>query len=61
MARKNKKHIKISFFIGAVLLSVLVVFAVAGFFYTPYSVEEVNYKLRLSAPSLKHFFGTDNM
>lgn len=61
MKSYKKKYRKPSFYIGVSLLLILAALAIAAFFYTPYETDDVNYKLRLAAPSLKHLFGTDNM
>lgn len=56
--RKNKKSIL--FKIGAVILTLLVLLALIGLFYTPYSTSEMSYDLKCKAPSWQHIFGTDN-
>ena len=47
--------------IGAVILIFLLAMMTVSIFYTPYPVTQMNIKERFSPPSLKHFFGTDNL
>lgn len=59
--RKNRKNKKLNYnlIIGMALISVTLVMAVVGLFYTPYPPNEMNAEIRNQAPSLLHLFGTD--
>ncbi len=55
-----KKYFKnLNFVIGSALLSIMVLVLIVSFFYTPYSVTEMNLSNRLAKPSLEHLLGTD--
>lgn len=56
--RKDHKHI--SRIIGAVLISLIAVFVLAGIIYTPYDPNEMNGAIKNLAPTISHPFGTDN-
>lgn len=46
--------------IGFVVVGIIVALGILSIFYTPYDVYEMNTSIRSQAPSLTHFFGTDN-
>lgn len=46
--------------IGLVVVGFIVALGVLSIFYTPFDVYEMNTSIRSQAPSLTHFFGTDN-
>ena len=46
--------------IGFVIVGIIVALGLLSIFYTPYDVYEMNTSVRSQAPSLAHFFGTDN-
>jgi peptide/nickel transport system permease protein len=46
--------------IGLVIVGFIVALGILSIFYTPYDVYEMNTSIRSQAPSLTHFFGTDN-
>ena len=46
--------------IGFVLVSIVLFLGILSVFYTPHDVYEMNTAVRSQAPSLQHFFGTDN-
>lgn len=46
--------------IGFVLVSIVLFLGILSIFYTPHDVYEMNTAVRSQAPSLQHFFGTDN-
>lgn len=56
MKRKIKSY---NFIIGSVLTGVCIGVILLGFFWTPYDVEQMQGSLKLAAPSLSHWFGTD--
>ena len=45
---------------GFVIVGIVLFLAVLSFFYTPFDVYEMDTSVRSQAPSLQHFFGTDN-
>jgi len=53
--KKNK-----SLIIGIIITGVILLIALVGLFWTPYSTTEMSMSLKLKAPSLAHIFGTDN-
>lgn len=50
-----------SLVLGIVLISVIAILVLAGFFWTPYNPTAINTALKNHAPNLAHPFGTDNM
>lgn len=46
--------------IGLVVVGFIVALGILSIFYTPFDVYEMNTSIRSQAPSLTHFFGTDN-
>lgn len=46
--------------IGLVIVGVIVALGILSIFYTPFDVYEMDTSIRSQAPSLTHFFGTDN-
>jgi len=46
--------------IGLVIVGFIVALGILSIFYTPFDVYEMNTSIRSQAPSLTHFFGTDN-
>jgi peptide/nickel transport system permease protein len=54
------KKKRISLYIGIIIISSLFLIMFISFFYTPYSVTEMNRLKRFSAPSVEHLLGTDN-
>ena len=53
--KKNK-----SLLIGCIITGAVLLIALVGLFWTPYSTTEMSRELKLHAPSLQHIFGTDN-
>lgn len=49
-----------SFYVGAVLMGIVLLFVLIGIFYTPYDPNGMNPLEKSMAPSLSHWFGTDN-
>lgn len=49
-----------NFVIGVVLVVLVAVLAFIGGFYTPYDPNAISAELKNTAPSLSHWFGTDN-
>lgn len=49
-----------SFIIGCVITGVILLIALVGFFWTPYSTTEMNIGLKFAPPSASHLFGCDN-
>ena len=45
---------------GLVIVGFIVALGILSIFYTPFDVYEMNTSIRSQAPSLTHFFGTDN-
>lgn len=65
MRLSNRKHINTgkgsaSFKIGIVISALLILMAVMGIFWTPYSQTDIDAALKSQAPSVSHIFGTDN-
>ena len=56
---KNKK-LNYNLIIGLIITVIVVLMAVIGFFWTPYSPTDMDYMLKSAAPSLLHPFGCDN-
>ena len=54
--KKNKRAV-----VGLIILSIVVLMAILGPVFSPYSYEEQNMALRNAEPSAQHFFGTDKM
>ena len=54
--KKNKRAV-----FGLIILSIVVLMAILGPVFSPYSYEEQNMALRNAAPSAQHIFGTDKM
>ena len=54
-----KKRLELNLIIGYLLIGLVLLFAVVGLFYTPYPVNEMNVLEKNQAPSLLHWFGTD--
>ena len=48
------------FRIGFVLVGIVLFLGILSIFYTPHDVYEMDTSIRSQAPSLQHFFGTDN-
>lgn len=46
--------------IGCIMTGVVLLIALVGLFWTPYSTTEMSVDLRLTAPTFKHWLGTDN-
>ena len=49
-----------SLIIGCIITAVILLAALVGIFWTPYSTTEMSLALKLKAPSFAHIFGTDN-
>jgi len=49
-----------SLIIGLVITGLMLLIAIIGIFWTPYSTTEMSLELKLQAPSPAHIFGTDN-
>lgn len=45
---------------GSLLVAVMILITIAGFFYTPYSPNQMDIKHQMESPSSEHLFGTDN-
>jgi len=56
--RRRKKNI--SFYLGLIIISLVIIFVVMGIFWTPYDPNGMSAALKNSPPSLAHLFGTDN-
>ncbi|MCR5584152.1 MAG: ABC transporter permease [Lachnospiraceae bacterium] len=61
-ARSKRSTIKYSksFKAGLILVTLILLLALVGLFWTPYDVNEMSFMLKNKAPSLLHPFGTDN-
>lgn len=59
---KKSKGVKRNWYlyIGAFMTGVAVLLAIVGFFWTPYSTTAMSASEKFNAPSLIHWFGTDN-
>lgn len=55
---KNKENI--DFYIGCILLFIILSFVIVGIFYTPYDPDEMNNAMKNMPPSFTHLLGTDN-
>ncbi|MCR5182910.1 MAG: ABC transporter permease [Clostridia bacterium] len=55
------KKYNYSLIIGLVLTGALLLFALIGQFWTPYSITETNVALKNAAPSMAHLMGCDNL
>ncbi len=53
--KKNK-----SLTIGCIITAIILIIAVIGLFWTPYSTTGMDLNLKFAAPSLEHIFGCDN-
>ena len=49
-----------SLMIGCIITAIVLIIAIVGLFWTPYSTTEMNVQLKLAAPSFEHLFGCDN-
>lgn len=58
--KKSTSKYSLGFKIGVVISTILVVTAIVGIFWTPYSQTDIDATLKNQAPSLAHIFGTDN-
>lgn len=56
----NNSKYSLAFKIGVVISVVLVVTAIVGCFWTPYSQTDIDASLKNQAPGFAHIFGTDN-
>jgi oligopeptide transport system permease protein len=54
--KKNKRAV-----VGLIILCIVVLMAILGPVFSPYSYEEQNMALRNAGPSAQHFFGIDKM
>lgn len=54
-----RKH-NSSVILGTILVGIVLLLVIVGFFYTPYDPNAMNGSIKNSAPSLAHWFGTDN-
>ncbi len=54
------KKKRISLRIGVIIISSIMAMMLISFFYTPYSVTEMNKRERFSPPNSSHLLGTDN-
>lgn len=48
------------FWAGLIMTGAILLLAIVGFFWTPYSTTEMSAAERFQAPSFRHLFGTDN-
>ncbi|MBR3643423.1 MAG: ABC transporter permease, partial [Parasporobacterium sp.] len=53
--KKNK-----SFIIGCIITGLILLVAIIGLFWTPYSTTAMSLELKFAPPSLEHIFGCDN-
>jgi len=60
MSAPKSKKLNMYLIIGAVMAGLIVVMAIVGIFWTPYSPTAMSAGERFNAPSWKHLFGTDN-
>ena len=56
----NKGKININLILGLILTGIVIIPAITGIFWTPYSTEAMDVSLKLSAPSISHLLGCDN-
>lgn len=55
----KRKH-NYSLIFGIIITGIVLIAAIVGLFWTPYSTTEMDVASKLEAPSLQHIFGTDN-
>ena len=55
------KKLNYSLIIGLVITGSLLLFALIGQFWTPYSITETSVALKNAAPSMEHIMGCDNL
>lgn len=55
-----KKQRNWSLIIGCVITGIILLIAIVGLFWTPYSTTAMSSSLKFQAPSFAHIFGTDN-
>lgn len=55
----RQKHASVNFTLGAVLTIIMTALIVLGFFWTPYDPEAMQGSVKLNAPGILHWFGTD--
>lgn len=60
MRKKNKEKFNIDFYIGCVLLCIILIFIFIGILYTPFNEQEMNNSLKNMPPGKTHLLGTDN-
>ncbi len=58
---RDIKKKPLEFYIGAVLVSFLILLVAISFFYTPYDINEMNLADRTQPPGIRHLAGTDTM
>lgn len=56
----KKKKYNFNFIFGIVLLTITLVPAIVGLFWTPYNPETMDKSLKMAGASLKHIYGCDN-
>ena len=56
-----KRKYKKTFYVGLIMVSLSVLFAAIGAFWTPYDTTEMHLSLKNAAPSLSHIMGCDNL
>lgn len=49
-----------SLIIGCVITAIILLIAIVGLFWTPYSTTEMSLSLKFAPPSIEHIFGCDN-
>lgn len=49
-----------SFIIGCIITGVILLIAIVGLFWTPYSTTKMSYELKFAPPTIAHIFGCDN-
>lgn len=59
---KRKYHLKLNKYLvaGGIMTAVMVILAIVGTFWTPYSTTTMSAAEKFAAPSLHHIMGTDN-
>ena len=59
---KRKHHLKLNKYLvaGGIMTAVMVILAIVGTFWTPYSTTTMSAAEKFAAPSLHHIMGTDN-
>lgn len=55
-----KKNHNVTLILGIIITSIVFLFFIIGFFYTPYDPNEMMVGPKCTPPSFKHFMGTDN-